>query len=156
MAERSVAAAAGHGKKAARAIDAWLRGERHQAAPKHAPAAFGHLKPWYYSVAPRTARPQLDIARRTSGLGAMPGASSEDKALIEARRCLSCGNCFECESCVRACPQNAIVKLGPGNGFRFDLDECDGCGNCAAECPCGAIEMVAETILAPSPQPLSP
>lgn len=150
-AQRHVGMATGHGKKAARAIDAWLRGVRHQAARKHALAAFGQLKPWYYSDAPRTERPQLDIARRTGSFDEVQGGLTEDNALCEARRCLSCGNCFECENCLRACPDNAIVKLGPGNAFRVNLDDCNGCGNCAAECPCGAIEMVAELILAPSP-----
>ena len=36
------------------------------------------------------------------------------------------------------------IKLGPGERFRFNLDYCKGCGICANECPCGAIEMVAE------------
>ena len=62
----------------------------------------------------------------------------------EARRCLSCGNCFECDNCYGMCPDNAIVKLGPGNRFRIDYDYCKGCGICAAECPCGAIDMLRE------------
>jgi ferredoxin len=44
------------------------------------------------------------------------------------------------------CPDNAVVKLGRGNRFRFNYDYCKGCGMCVGECPCGAIEMVAETI----------
>jgi Pyruvate/2-oxoacid:ferredoxin oxidoreductase delta subunit len=42
------------------------------------------------------------------------------------------------------CPDNAIVKLGPGRGFHIDLDYCKGCGICSSECPCGAIAMVDE------------
>ena len=41
---------------------------------------------------------------------------------------------------------HAVVKLGPGQRFRINLDYCKGCGICAAECPCGAIEMVPEQI----------
>ena len=41
-AERTVTVAVGHGKKAARHIDAWLRGEEYHRAPKHEGAAFGH------------------------------------------------------------------------------------------------------------------
>ena len=33
-----------------------------------------------------------------------------------------------------------------GEPYAFDLDYCKGCGLCAAECPCGAIEMVPEEI----------
>ena len=41
---------------------------------------------------------------------------------------------------------NAVVKLGPGRRYQIDLDYCKGCGICAAECPCGAIDMVPERI----------
>jgi len=39
-----------------------------------------------------------------------------------------------------------VIKRGPGNRFKFDCDYCKGCGLCAAECPCGAIDMIAEAI----------
>jgi NADPH-dependent glutamate synthase beta subunit-like oxidoreductase len=145
-ADRNVTVAVGHGKKAARQIDAWLRGIRLETAPKHEAATFDLLNPWYYSDAPKTVRPQLDIARRCSSFDEVQGALTEDNALFEARRCLSCGNCFECDNCYGVCPDNAVIKLGPGHRFRFNLDYCKGCGVCAAECPCGAIEMVPESL----------
>jgi 2-oxoacid:acceptor oxidoreductase delta subunit (pyruvate/2-ketoisovalerate family) len=143
-AERNVTVAVGHGKKAARHIDAWLRGTRAEPAPKHAPASFERLNAWYYSDAPKTLRPQLDIARRTSSFDEVQGGLSAANALFEARRCLSCGNCFECDNCYGVCPDNAVIKLGPGKRFEFNYDYCKGCGICAAECPCGAIDMVRE------------
>jgi 2-oxoacid:acceptor oxidoreductase delta subunit (pyruvate/2-ketoisovalerate family) len=143
-AERNVTVAVGHGKKAARHIDAWLRGTRVEPAPKHGPASFERLNPWYYSDAPKTLRPQLDIARRTSSFDEVQGGLSAANALFEARRCLSCGNCFECDNCYGVCPDNAVIKLGPGKRFQFNYDYCKGCGICAAECPCGAIDMVLE------------
>ncbi|HXD40199.1 MAG TPA: NAD(P)-binding protein [Ramlibacter sp.] len=145
-AERNVTVAVGHGKKAARQIDAWLRGTQLAAKPKHEAATFDLLNPWYYSDAPKTVRPQLDVARRCSSFDEVQGALTEDNALFEARRCLSCGNCFECDNCYGVCPDNAVIKLGPGNRFQFNLDYCKGCGVCAAECPCGAIEMVPESL----------
>ncbi|HEX7440122.1 MAG TPA: NAD(P)-binding protein [Caldimonas sp.] len=143
-ADRNVTVAVGHGKKAARHIDAWLRGTRLAPVPKHAPATFERVNPWYYSDAPKTVRPQLDIARRTSSFDEVQGGLTEDNALFEARRCLSCGNCFECDNCYGVCPDNAVIKLGPGKGFEFNYDYCKGCGMCVAECPCGAIDMVPE------------
>jgi NADPH-dependent glutamate synthase beta subunit-like oxidoreductase len=143
-AERNVTVAIGHGKKAARQIDAWLRNTRLEPARKHAVASFDKLNPWYYSDAPKTVRPQLDLARRTSSFDEVQGGLTEDNALFEARRCLSCGNCFECDNCYGVCPDNAVIKLGPGKRFQFNLDYCKGCGVCAAECPCGAIEMIPE------------
>ena len=145
-AERNVTVAVGHGKKAARHIDAWLRGTRAAAITKHAPASFERLNPWYYSDAPKTVRPQLELARRTSSFDEVQGGLTEANALFEARRCLSCGNCFECDNCYGVCPDNAVIKLGPGKRFEFNLDYCKGCGMCVAECPCGAIEMVAEEV----------
>jgi 2-oxoacid:acceptor oxidoreductase delta subunit (pyruvate/2-ketoisovalerate family) len=144
--ERTVTVAVGHGKKAARHIDAWLRGGRHAAPPKHELATFDKLNTWYYSDAPKTVRPTLDIVRRQSTFDEVVGGLDESNALYEARRCLSCGNCFECDNCYGVCPDNAVIKLGPGKRFEFNYDYCKGCGLCAAECPCGAIQMVPEKI----------
>ena len=145
-AERTVTVAVGHGKKAARHIDAYLRGTRHQPAAKHALAAFERLNPWYYADAPKTLRPVLDLARRASTFDEVVKGLDESTALYEARRCLSCGNCFECDNCYGVCPDNAVIKLGPGKRFQFNYDYCKGCGMCASECPCGAIDMVPEAI----------
>lgn len=145
-AERNVTVAVGHGKKAARHIDAWLQGKQLTPAVKHATASFENLNPWYYSDAPKTVRPQLDMARRTSSFDEVQGGLTEDNALFEARRCLSCGNCFECDNCYGVCPDNAVIKLGAGKRFQFNYDYCKGCGVCVAECPCGAIEMIPETV----------
>ena len=144
--ERTVTVAIGHGKKAARNIDAWLRGANHEPAPKHEVAGFDKLNPWYYSDAPKTVRPVLDIIRRQSTFEEVVGGLDETNALYEARRCLSCGNCFECDNCYGVCPDNAVIKLGPGKRFEFNYDYCKGCGICVSECPCGAIKMVPEQI----------
>ena len=145
-AERNVTVAVGHGKKAAKHIDAWLRGASVPVTKKHETASFDKLNPWYYSDAPATVRPLLDLARRQTSFDEVQGGLDEGNALFEARRCLSCGNCFECDNCYGVCPDNAVIKLGPGKRFEFNLDYCKGCGLCAAECPCGAITMVPETV----------
>jgi len=142
--ERTVTVGVGHGKKAARHIDAWLRGTRYAPAPKHELAGVDMLNPWYYSDAPKTVRPMLDLARRTSTFDEVVHGLDETNALYEARRCLSCGNCFECDNCYGVCPDNAVIKLGAGKRFEFNYDYCKGCGICVSECPCGAIKMVPE------------
>ncbi len=144
--ERTVTVAVGHGKKAARHIDAWLRGGHYAPSPAHKLATFESLNAWYYADAPKTTRPMLDLARRASTFDEVVAGLDESTALFEARRCLSCGNCFECDNCYGVCPDNAVIKLGPGRRFEFNYDYCKGCGVCVAECPCGAIEMIAETI----------
>jgi 2-oxoacid:acceptor oxidoreductase delta subunit (pyruvate/2-ketoisovalerate family) len=143
-AERTVTVAIGHGKKAARNIDAYLRGSSYVAEPKHDLATFDKLNPWYYSDAPQTVQPVLEDLRRRSTFEEVLGGLDASTALFEARRCLSCGNCFECDNCYGVCPDNAVIKLGPGKRFEFNYDYCKGCGICVSECPCGAIEMVPE------------
>ncbi|MCP8938771.1 NAD(P)-binding protein [Alsobacter sp. SYSU M60028] len=144
--ERTVTVAVGHGKKAARRIDAWLRGESAPPARRHDIATADTLNTWYYGEAPKTLRPVLAMAARTSTFEEVVKGLDATNALYEARRCLSCGNCFECDNCYGVCPDNAVVKLGPGKGFAFNYDFCKGCGMCAAECPCGAIAMAPEEI----------
>jgi 2-oxoacid:acceptor oxidoreductase delta subunit (pyruvate/2-ketoisovalerate family) len=144
--ERTVTVGVGHGKKAARHIDAWLRGTAYDPPPKHEVAEFDKLNTWYYADAPKTVRPVLELARRTSTFDEVVSGLDETNALFEARRCLSCGNCFECDNCYGVCPDNAVIKLGPGKRFEFNFDYCKGCGICVSECPCGAIKMVPETI----------
>jgi NADPH-dependent glutamate synthase beta subunit-like oxidoreductase len=142
--DRTVTSAVGQGKQAARCIDAWLRGTSYQGPPRPALAASDRLHPWYYSDAPASVRPHLEAARRLSTFDEVVQGLDPETALYEARRCLSCGNCFECDNCYGMCPDNAVIKLGPGQRFAIDLDYCKGCGICAAECPCGAISMVPE------------
>jgi len=144
--ERTVTVAIGHGKKAARNIDAWLRGETYEAPEKHELADFDLLNTWYYDDAPQRVQGQLDLLRRQSGFEEVLQGLNEENALFEARRCLSCGNCFECDTCYGICPDNAVIKLGPGKRFQFNYDYCKGCGICAAECPCGAIAMIPEVV----------
>ena len=145
--ERTVTVAVGHGKKAARHIDAWLGGKTYAKPEKHEAASFDKLNPWYYSDAPKTVRPMLDVIARASRRSTRCWAvSTRPTRSFEARRCLSCGNCFECDNCYGVCPDNAVIKLGPGKRFEFNYDYCKGCGLCVAECPCGAIKMVPEAI----------
>jgi NADPH-dependent glutamate synthase beta subunit-like oxidoreductase len=145
-AERTVTVAIGHGKKAARHIDAWLRGQVFAKQKNSEAATFDKLNTWYYSDAPKTVQPVLDLVRRQSTFDEVTQGLDENNALYEARRCLSCGNCFECDNCYGVCPDNAVIKLGPGKRFQFNLDYCKGCGICVSECPCGAIKMVPEEI----------
>ena len=144
--ERTVTVGIGHGKLAARNIDAWLRGEAWSHPPRHELASFDKLNTWYYSDAPKAQRPVLDMVRRQSTFEEVVGGFDPATAQFEARRCLSCGNCFECDNCYGVCPDNAVIKLGAGNRYAFNYDYCKGCGLCVTECPCGAIRTQAEEI----------
>jgi NADPH-dependent glutamate synthase beta subunit-like oxidoreductase len=143
-AERTVTVGVGHGKKAARNIDAWLRQESRAGQVKHAGVAFRELNLWYFGHAAQRRQPEVAPEERTSDFGEVVGGLTERQAVYEAGRCLSCGNCCECDGCLGACPEDAVIKLGPGHRYRFDYDRCTGCGVCYEQCPVHAIEMIAE------------
>jgi NADPH-dependent glutamate synthase beta subunit-like oxidoreductase len=142
--ERTVTVGVGHGKKAAYYIDAWLRGGSEERPPKHPVADFDRLHLWYFGDASRRAQPELSPEQRVTGFDEVVGGLSAEAATFEAGRCLSCGNCFECDGCLGACPEDAVIKLGPGHRYRFDYDKCTGCATCYEQCPVHAIEMMPE------------
>jgi NADPH-dependent glutamate synthase beta subunit-like oxidoreductase len=141
---RSVTIATGHGKRAARHIDAWLRGTRYAAPPKHPGIDFAGLNLPIYADAVPAAEAVLPVDERGSGFEEVVHGLDERAAVHEAKRCLSCGNCFECDQCFAACPEDAIVKLGPGRRYRIDDARCTGCAVCVEQCPCHAMEMVPD------------
>jgi len=139
---RTVTYAIGHGKKAARNIDAFLRAKTYEKAPPHEIATFDRLNPGLYAHLSRTVQPvAIGPQQRLSSFDEVIAGLDETNAVFEARRCLSCGNCHECDNCYKVCPGDAIEKLGAGSGYRFNYENCDGCGLCAEECACGAIDM---------------
>ena len=147
-AERTVTAAVGHGKKAASHIDAWLRGIDYQRPPKNPLAGYDKLHVWYSTDAPQKPQAHLDAERRVDSFEEIVKGLSEAETTYEARRCLSCGNCYECDGCYGACPERAIVKLGRGRRYRVDDKLCTGCAVCYEQCPCHAIEMIPEAVAA--------
>ncbi|MDE2452747.1 MAG: 4Fe-4S dicluster domain-containing protein, partial [Burkholderiales bacterium] len=73
-------------------------------------------------------------------------ALSEAEAVAEAKRCMSCGLCFECDNCVVYCPQTAVFKVPKarattGRYVDTDYDKCIGCHICKDVCPTGYIQM---------------
>jgi len=142
--ERSVTIATGHGKKAARYIDGWLRGEPYVPAEKHPIVDHEKLQLWYRTEAPKRAQGEIPADQRTTSFDEILQGLSEKEARFEAKRCLSCGNCFECDGCYGSCPEDAIIKLGKGKRYLYDYDKCTGCASCYEQCPCHAIEMVKE------------
>jgi NADPH-dependent glutamate synthase beta subunit-like oxidoreductase len=143
-AERTVTVGVGHGKRAAREIDAWLRGTSPERPPKHPPATFDLLNLWYFGDAATRRQPELEPSARVEGFEEVLGGLTARDATFEASRCLSCGNCCECDGCLGACPEDAVIKLGPGHRYRFDYDRCTGCRACFEQCPVHSIEMFPE------------
>jgi NADPH-dependent glutamate synthase beta subunit-like oxidoreductase len=80
-----------------------------------------------------------NFAERIQGL-------AEAQAQAEAKRCMSCGLCFECDNCVVYCPQTAVKKVPKaqattGRYVYTDYSRCIGCHVCADVCPSGYIKM---------------
>lgn len=142
--ERTVTIAAGHGKKAARNIDAWLRGTNYEKPANNSLVTIEQLHVWYKTIADTREQPHLAPVEAVASFGEIVAGLSEAEARFEAQRCLSCGNCFECDGCYGACPEKAIEKLGTGNRYLFHYDICTGCGVCYEQCPCHAIELISE------------
>ena len=142
--ERTVTVAVGHGKKAARHIDAWLRGASYKKPKKPELATFEKLHLWFYTDASQRPQGHLDIVKRQTTFDEVIHGLSEKEVTYEAKRCLSCGNCFECDGCYGACPEDAIIKLGPGRRYKYNYDLCTGCAICFEQCPCHAIQMITE------------
>ena len=104
-------------------IDAWLRRTgtptrpARRARPEPPTDSTGSIPGTTPMRRPASGR-ELDAARRIATFDEVIGGLDEATALFEARRCLSCGNCFECDNCYGVCPDNAVIKLGPGLALR--------------------------------------
>lgn len=141
--ERTVTIGVGHGKRAARQIDMWLNRMRPDTRPKHPIVHFDDLNLWYFGNNPRNVQPEVALEDRVD-FTEIVGGLTPDQAIYEATRCLSCGNCIECDGCLGACPEDAVIKLGKGHRYRYDYEKCTGCATCYDQCPVHAIEMIAE------------
>lgn len=157
---RTMTTATGHGKLAARAIDAWLGNGKYQHPESNPLVTFDMLHLSDYLDAPASVQPSAAPQDR-HGFGEVEASLTEAQARYEAQRCLSCGNCFECDNCYAACPEQAITRLGPERGYAVSLDLCTGCAACFEQCPCHAIEMEPEPVTIKTPtgnlgEPLAP
>jgi NADPH-dependent glutamate synthase beta subunit-like oxidoreductase len=144
--ERTVTTAVGHGKKAARHIDSWLRAKTWSKPATHEIATFEMLRLWYHAEAKKCGQHTIDLGRRRHTFDEVVAGLDPAAARYEAERCLSCGNCFECDGCYSACPEQAVIKLGTGERYEYDLTKCTGCAICYDQCPCGAITMAPEPV----------
>ncbi len=71
---------------------------------------------------------------------------TDEEAVGEAKRCMSCGMCFECDNCVIFCPQDAVYRVNKsekttGRYVATDYAKCIGCHICSDVCPTGYIKM---------------
>lgn len=141
----TVSAAIGCGIRAARHIHKTLSGE--DLFPPEAPrvADTGDIRFQRFEHLPAEPVSSLNPAIRRScfdevHLGFAAGPTG-DGAVSEARRCLSCGVCNQCDRCLEYCPEGILKRNADASGYEFDLEYCKGCGVCMTACPRGAIYM---------------
>lgn len=152
----TVAYAIGSGKRAALAIDCYLRGEPLPSFPpltEHVHAAPREMDPTvvrfedinlaYFTEEPRTPQPQRAAAERVQDFAEVNLGLAESAAQGEASRCFSCGTCNGCDTCWLYCPDVAISRRNHTE-YQVNYDYCKGCGVCAEECPREAISIEEE------------
>jgi formate dehydrogenase major subunit len=138
-------AAVAHGRRAAEALHARLRGLPPPAADGRDLLDPSDILVDFHVAAPR-ARPRRLSAEEALG---QPQAEvglgiTEEQLLAEASRCFSCGSCFGCEQCWMYCTPLCFTPLeeaAPGAYFSLSLDRCEDCGKCVEVCPCGFLEV---------------
>ncbi|MCP5142219.1 MAG: FAD-dependent oxidoreductase [Gammaproteobacteria bacterium] len=143
----TVTAAVGQGRVTAGAVAQLVRGHEPTIEAPRLAVPFSALNVHYHESAPRAEERVLPVAERGESNEVDLGLDRLDVE-AEARRCLSCGNCMACDNCWTLCPDSAVLKTreiaSDGSHYVFDYDYCKGCGLCAAECPCGYIEMIED------------
>lgn len=146
----TVSGAVGDGRRAALAIDGYLRGVE---VSEHCAEAIPleSLNLHYFEHAPRAEEPLLSVEER-SGDAEVAGGLIEPQVMAESLRCFSCGACLACDNCWTLCPDQSVLKTkelaSDGSHYVFDYDYCKGCGLCARECPSGYIVMEDELLFA--------
>jgi 2-oxoacid:acceptor oxidoreductase delta subunit (pyruvate/2-ketoisovalerate family) len=166
--ERTVAHAIGSGKRAAIAMDCYLKkedperviqsllvgygpsisifpyfhpGERSRSS--HV-VTFDDLNLDYFEKAKRVEEAKYLLPERTKGFFEVTSSLTERTASEEAGRCFNCGTCNECETCYTFCPDASILKGIKSLSHQVDYDFCKGCGICFVECPRKAISLKEE------------
>jgi 2-oxoacid:acceptor oxidoreductase gamma subunit (pyruvate/2-ketoisovalerate family) len=145
--EGTIAAAIGSGRRSAVHIHSVLSGEQvritqHAEALRDVDAwrdeviSADAMKLHLFERQPSAEGESLSVGERLSTFDEVH-MGLDDAA--EARRCLSCGVCNECDLCCTYCPEGILKRVG--HRLEFDYSYCKGCGVCVAECPRNVIFM---------------
>jgi len=101
----------------------------------------------HFATVPRHERTHRSVGQAVLGdFGERLVPLTAGQAVAEAKRCMSCGLCLECDSCMIYCPQDAITRVAkagraPGRYVETDYAKCVGCHICRDVCPSGYIQM---------------
>jgi NADPH-dependent glutamate synthase beta subunit-like oxidoreductase/Pyruvate/2-oxoacid:ferredoxin oxidoreductase delta subunit len=138
--------ALGDGKRAAANIDKVLGGIELAPDSPVEVMPYERLNTAYFRRAPRIEAENVPAAERvTDQKIEVTLAYSQDQAVSESDRCMSCGVCNGCDNCYIVCPDVSVVRDVRVNGhYHIRTKYCKGCLVCVQECPTGCLEKVPE------------
>ncbi|MGE3841015.1 MAG: FAD-dependent oxidoreductase [Vicinamibacterales bacterium] len=139
----TVVDAIGSGQRAAIAMLALFDGNDPQESGLVRRVGGDDLNLFYFETAAAARPPHRSQAEARGTFEEVVAGLAWDEARREARRCVSCGLCTGCGTCVTYCPDVAIRPSGT-TGYEIDYAHCKGCGLCAQECPRGALTLTTE------------
>jgi NADPH-dependent glutamate synthase beta subunit-like oxidoreductase/Pyruvate/2-oxoacid:ferredoxin oxidoreductase delta subunit len=98
-----------------------------------------HLE--FYNTVQRNERQEREITEVKGDFQPVVYGLSKVELVQEAKRCLSCGLCYDCGNCFMYCSKGCVKMLQKGQHYEFHLETCNGCAKCFESCPCGYITM---------------
>jgi len=132
-----------HGRVAALAIHRDFRGLSVPVEEQITEIKSDKIRLDLYERKARHEESHLPVEERLKKLDLEVASTLTEESLIEeAKRCMSCGYCFDCGKCWEYCQDNAVVKGEKGAIYTYKNNLCTGCKKCAEECPCGFLDMV--------------
>lgn len=139
-----VTTAVGQGRIAAENIDRWIRGEAIQPDPEEKIVYYKDMKiaSTFYEKVPVNTRTFQSVDSFKDNFDELMVPLTKEQVMTEAKRCMSCGLCFDCDNCYMYCSDSAVIRLPKGEHFKFDLDKCSSCDKCYNQCPCGYIDWI--------------
>jgi NADPH-dependent glutamate synthase beta subunit-like oxidoreductase len=143
--------ALGDGKRAAQRIDQALHDVEHAPPEPVEVMPYERLNTAYFRPAPRIQEPLTPAGERvTDQRIEVTLGYSEQQAVAEADRCMSCGVCNGCDNCYIVCPDVSVMRDTRENGhYSIRTKYCKGCLVCVQECPTGCLEKVPELDFGP-------
>jgi NADPH-dependent glutamate synthase beta subunit-like oxidoreductase/Pyruvate/2-oxoacid:ferredoxin oxidoreductase delta subunit len=144
-----VTIAIGQARAAAELIDYELRGLQVPEKAQLPVIKQEKIKLDWYQAAQRAEQRLVSVEERFASADPMTLETNlgvaREKVEEEAKRCLSCGMCMDCDNCWMYCQDQVVVKLEKtlpvGQHYTYKHELCQGCEKCAEECPCGFIDM---------------
>ena len=132
-----------HGRRAAETIHNRLRDISPESVTPPPVIRHDKMRLDFYPKEPRAEMATVPVADRFQDPDREVNLGlTRDQVMAEAKRCMSCGLCFQCDNCWKFCQDQAVIKpFEKAQPYRFKLEFCQGCKKCAEECPCGYIEM---------------